>query len=111
MYLAVEQVAHQHSALGTLLYMIGVAALLFVFRRSIVLRIQRRRAAKQLTPLHLSATPQRTIENIDARRWLDQARSAVRFSRNAVALSAGQSTFLRDLSNWQNSRRRGWHDG
>jgi len=86
-------------------FAIGVAALLWVFRRTI------QRARNPIDANDVGSfnarfiTAGSEIDDISAREWLATWRRAMKFERGAPALSTAQQAHLAQLSAWQSTRR------
>lgn len=102
-----NQVISATSALAGLCYGLGILALLWVFRRSIL----RQRRLKKASPTagkqrQRSVVARSEIEGIEGRYWLSRYRQAQKFARRALP-SEPQQRFLTAVSAAQHKRRSG----
>jgi hypothetical protein len=98
-------VDHHQQQLAAACFAVGVAALLWVFRRTLLRsRGPGGRDDITLRTRHLAAGAE--IDEISAREWLHTWRSALKFQRGAAALTPEQQQWLAGLSAWQAGHRR-----
>ena len=84
-------------------FAIGIGALLWVFRRSILLRRRAARRPENQRGKQLAAQARRTIDAIDSRTWLNHYKRAVKFQRGQP-VSPENRRFLREMTQYQQTR-------
>jgi hypothetical protein len=95
-----------NSQLAALFFAVGIVALLWVFRRTLLRTRQPgdNRDALAYRSRHLAAGIE--IDEISAREWLATWRNALKFQRGAAELTARQQGHLAALTAWQLSHLR-----
>jgi len=95
-------IGEQH-ALSFALFCLGVAALFFVYRRSVTL-LRRSDSSKDTCLKARLSEAHRKIEQIDGADWLARHRAALRFSRSGAAPPGPYLAHLAHLSALQRQR-------
>jgi len=98
--------------LSTGLFLIGVLALLFILRKTLLKRMRSKRAGMRKARFTTEGRPvKELIREIDEANWVARNKKAMVFSRSSSALTVEQEEYLNRIDNWQrNHRSRGKDD-